>query len=107
MNAVLPDVFQAEDITRPASYFLGGNENGKMSYDYGTIYHNGGGNPQNAQPNWRRYFGNSLWKVGSAGPDKALTNVPGREFIGPPYNASNGLASKGDIYYSQRNFLNE
>ncbi len=107
MNTVLADVFQVEDITRPGSYYIGGNTNGKISYDYGTLYNASGGNPSNPPPRWSDYFGRSLWKIGSAGPDKALTNVPGREFRSPPYRASNGLVSKGDIYYTQENFLNK
>jgi general secretion pathway protein G len=100
MNRVLPDVFQAEDIERPASYYIGG----KMSYDYGTIYLNGA--PGKPAPNWKPYFGNSLWKIGSCGPDKAYTNVLDRNFRSPPYDSSNGLISAGDIYYTQQNFLN-
>ncbi len=96
MNAILPDVFQPEDITRPASYFTGG----KFSYDYGTIFNEPG-------PRWTDYFGNSMWKVGSAGPDKAYTNVLDRNFRSPPYSASNGLVSPGDIYYTQESFLNK
>ncbi len=99
MNQLLADVFQADDITRPASYFIGS----KMSYDYGTIYLNG--SPGNPAPNWEPYFGHSWWKVGSCGPDLAYTNVLDRNFRSPPYNASNGLVSPGDIYYTQENFL--
>jgi len=103
MTAVVPDVFQAEDV-KPAlskSHFVGGN----LSYDYTTIYFNGG--VQTPSAIWKFLFGKSLWRLCSAGPDKALTNVSGREWLAPPYNASNGLVSPGDITYSQESFLNK
>ncbi len=96
MSIILPDVFQPEDITRPASYFTGG----QFSYDYGTMINEPG-------PRWTSYFGQSLWKVGSCGPDQAYTNVLDRNFRSPPYDSSNGLISPGDIYYTQENFLKE
>jgi len=101
MNSVLIDVFQAEDISRPDSYFIGD----KFSYDYATIFLNG--TPNQPAANWEAFFGHSLWKVGSCGPDRAYTNVIDRNFRSPPYNATNGLNSPGDIYYTQENFLNK
>ena len=103
MNALMPDVFQAEDV-KPLlskSHFVGND----LSYDYTTIYFNGG--VQKPSEIWKFLFGRSLWRLASAGPDKALRNVSGREWLAPPYNASNGLVSPGDITYSQQSFLNK
>ncbi len=103
MNAILPDPYQAEDViealrAQPA-HFVGA----RLSYDYATIYFNGGLNsPSNT---WLTLYGRSLWRIASAGPDKALTNDPARRWVSPPYKVSNGLHSLGDIVYSQENFL--
>ncbi len=103
MNALLPDVFQADDVkpNLSPSHFVGND----LSYDYTTIYFNGG--VENPTEIWKYLFGKSLWRLASAGPDKALTNVSGREWLAPPYNASNGLISAGDITYSQQSFLDK
>jgi prepilin-type N-terminal cleavage/methylation domain-containing protein len=103
MSHVLVDVFQAEDVidTLSPSHFVG-NE---LSYDYSTIYFNGGVNSPNQV--WLDLFGRSLWRITSAGPDKALINVTERRWLAPPYNPSNGLISAGDIAYSQQSFLNK
>ncbi len=107
MSSVLPDVFQAEDVkpNLSASHFADFKKGGQLSYDYTTIYFNGGVN--NPSQIWSYLFGKSLWRLASAGPDKALTNVSGREWLAPPYHASNGLVSPGDITYSQQSFLNK
>lgn len=103
MSMLVPDVFQAEDVidALSPSHFVGS----KLSYDYTTIYFNGGVN--SPSPIWRRLFGRSLWRITSAGPDNALVNVADRRWLAPPYDASNGLISPGDIAYSQSNFLKE
>ena len=103
MSQVLPDVFQAMDVIESLSptHFVGS----QLSYDYTTIYFNGGVN--SPSPIWQRLFGRSLWRITSAGPDQALINVPGRAWLAPPYDPSNGLVSPGDIAYSQANFLDE
>ncbi|MBZ0254677.1 prepilin-type N-terminal cleavage/methylation domain-containing protein [bacterium] len=103
MNQVLPDVFQALDVieTLSESHFVGN----KLSYDYATIYFNGGvGSPSAI---WKDLFGHSLWRITSAGPDQALVNVPGRNWLAPPYQSSNGLVSAGDMAYSQQSFLDK
>jgi type II secretory pathway pseudopilin PulG len=107
MNAVLPDVFQAKDVKESLSnsHFVNGNVNGKLAYDYTTIYFNGGVNTPT--PIWNELFGRSLWRLCSAGPDQALTNVSARQWLAPPWNASNGLMSPGDITYSQQSFLDK
>ncbi|HOJ62146.1 MAG TPA: prepilin-type N-terminal cleavage/methylation domain-containing protein [bacterium] len=101
INAVMPDVFQAEDVRAnlSPSHFVGS----LLSYDYTTIYFNGGVGTQSAI--WKYLFGNSLWRLASAGPDRALINVTARQWLAPPYNPSNGLVSPGDITYSQQSFL--
>ena len=103
MSAVLPDVFQALDVKEnlSPSHFVGS----ELSYDYSKIYFNGGVGTQNAA--WKRFFGDSLWRLASAGPDQALINVRDRQWLAPPYHASNGLVSPGDIAYSQQNFLSK
>ncbi len=105
MSAVIPDVFQAKDVIEnlSASHFVGGNRNGKLAYDYTTIYFNGGVNTPSAI--WVDLFGHSLWRLCSAGPDQALINVSNRQWLAPPWDATNGLMSPGDIAYSQQNFL--
>lgn len=103
MSTLPPDVFQALDVIEnlSKSHFVGS----KLSYDYATIYFNGGiANPSQI---WENLFNKSLWRLASAGPDQALINVPGRNWLAPPYNASNGLVSKGDIQYSQQSFLDK
>ena len=102
MNTILPDIFQAEDVKPGLSpgHFVGS----QLTYDYTTIYNNGG--PGNQTPLWKYLFGDSLWRIASAGPDKALVNVSARQWLAPPYHASNGLVSPGDIQYSQQSFLN-
>lgn len=102
INVIMPDQFQAEDVigNLSASHFAGG----KLAYDYTTIYFNGGVGTQS--PIWKYLFGNSLWRLCSAGPDKALINVSDRQWLAPPYDTSNGLVSPGDITYSQQSFLN-
>ncbi|MBI1388280.1 MAG: prepilin-type N-terminal cleavage/methylation domain-containing protein [bacterium] len=103
MSSLIPDVFQAKDVidALTPTHFVGS----KLSYDYTTIYFNGGVNTPSAI--WKRLFGHSLWRLASAGPDNALINVPGREWLAPPFDASNGLNSAGDIAYSQQSFLNK
>jgi prepilin-type N-terminal cleavage/methylation domain-containing protein len=103
MNQVLPDIFQAKDVIDQLSpsHFVGST----LSYDYSTIYFNGG--LQHPSPIWVDLFGRSLWRLASAGPDQALINVSYRQWLAPPYNASNGLVSAGDIAYSQQSFLNK
>jgi prepilin-type N-terminal cleavage/methylation domain-containing protein len=101
MNQLMPDVFQALDVIEmlSPSHFVGS----KLSYDYTTIYFNGGVNSPSAI--WRQLFGRSLWRITSAGPDQALINVADRRWLAPPYHPSNGLISPGDIAYSQQSFL--
>lgn len=103
MSSLTPDIFQALDVIEQLSpsHFVGS----KLSYDYATIYFNGGVGTQNQR--WKNLFNNSLWRIASAGPDQALVNVPGREWLAPPYMASNGLISAGDIQYSQQSFLDK
>lgn len=103
MSSIQPDVFQALDVieTLSPSHFVGS----KLSYDYATIYVNGGvGTPNDL---WKRLFNNSLWRIASAGPDQALINVQDRRWLAPPYMSSNGLISPGDIQYSQQSFLDK
>lgn len=101
MNQLMPDVFQALDVIDmlSPSHFVGS----QLSYDYTTIYFNGG--VHNPSAIWRHLFGRSLWRITSAGPDQALINVTDRRWLAPPYHPSNGLISPGDIAYSQQNFL--
>ena len=103
MSTVIPDVFQAEDVidALSPSHFTGS----VLSYDYATIYFNGGVNTPS--PIWKRLFGHSLWRITSAGPDHALVNVADRRWLAPPFETSNGLRSPGDIAYSQQSFLNK
>ena len=103
MNALVPDIFQALDVIEAlsTSHFVGS----KLSYDYTTIYFNGG--VSTPSPIWRDLFGHSLWRLASAGPDQALINVTNRQWLAPPYEPSNGLISPGDIAYSQQSFLNK
>ncbi|MBD3268217.1 prepilin-type N-terminal cleavage/methylation domain-containing protein [bacterium] len=105
MSMVPADVFQAQDVIEnlSASHFVDGKRNGKLAYDYTTIYFNGGVN--SPSPIWQNLFGRSLWRLCSAGPDQALTNVTARRWLAPPWDASNGLLSPGDITYSQQSFL--
>ena len=107
MSVVLPDVFQAKDVIEmlSGSHFVGGKTGGKLAYDYTTIYFNGG--VRNPSAVWKRLFGGSLWRLCSAGPDQALINVLDRQWLAPPWDASNGLMSPGDITYSQQSFLNK
>ncbi|MBN2329706.1 MAG: prepilin-type N-terminal cleavage/methylation domain-containing protein [Candidatus Omnitrophica bacterium] len=107
MSAVIPDVFQAKDVigNLSASHFVGGRTSGKLAYDYTTIYFNGGVSTPSAI--WQNLFGRSLWRLCSAGPDQALINVSNRQWLAPPWDASNGLMSPGDITYSQQNFLDK
>ncbi len=103
MNSLQPDIFQALDVIEALSptHFVGS----KLSYDYTTIYFNGG--VENPSKIWKDLFGRSLWRIASAGPDQALINVPGRNWLAQPYHASNGLVSDGDIQYSQQSFLDK
>lgn len=98
MNVIVADIFQAEDVKSFLSpdHFVGNS----LTYDYSTVFKDGGNQ-------WEYLFGNSTWRISSAGPDKALINVAGRQWLAPPYNASNGLISAGDIQYSQQSFLNK
>lgn len=106
MNTIQPDVFQAQDVigNLSAAHFVGGKTSGKLSYDYATIYVNGGLKSPNTL--WKYLFGKSHWRICSAGPDQQLTNVSDRRWLAPPWDPSNGLVSAGDITYSQQSFLN-
>jgi prepilin-type N-terminal cleavage/methylation domain-containing protein len=101
MPSVIPDVFQAEDVNLGAGHRIGG-PNGKLTYDYGTDeFHGWNGHDTNHA--WFKAWGNSQWKIGSPGPDKAYQNVaflyPGAGWLaGAYYNSSNGLISPGDIF---------
>ncbi len=103
INQIPADVFQALDVKDNLSpgHFVGS----QLSYDYTTIYFNGGVNTPNQM--WQFLFGRSLWRIASAGPDQALINVTARQWLAPPYEPSNGLISPGDIQYSQQSFLNK
>jgi prepilin-type N-terminal cleavage/methylation domain-containing protein len=97
MNSILPDVFQAKDVTLGEGHRVGG-ANGKLTYDYGTAEFHGytGGNTHA----WYRAWRDSSWKIGSCGPDEQYLNVPSISgwISGFPYDASNGLVSAGDIF---------
>ncbi|MEW6234062.1 MAG: prepilin-type N-terminal cleavage/methylation domain-containing protein [Candidatus Omnitrophota bacterium] len=101
MSAVLPDVFQADDvlINDNTGHRIGG-PNGPLSYDYGTDkFHGYNGSPTHV---WYKAWRNSTWKIGSCGPDKKYLNVAlpaGAGWLaGNFYDASNGLVSPGDIF---------
>ena len=88
MSHVLVDVFQAEDVidTLSPSHFV---EIGcHMITPPFTL------TAESILPTvWLDLFGRSLWRITSAGPDKALINVTERRWLAPPYNPSNGLIS--------------
>jgi len=103
MNAVIPDVFQADDTLQGSADHRIGGPNGPVTYDYGTdVFH--GYTGANRTPNhaWYKAWRNSEWKIGSCGPDNKYLNVAlpaGAGWLaGFYYDASNGLTSAGDIF---------
>ena len=104
MAAILPDVFQADDVLQGSVGHRIGGAAGPLTYDYGTDkFHNYDGNPDHG---WYKAWRNSTWKIGSCGPDKKYLNanfpVAGAGWLsGHYYNPSNGLISPGDIYRSE------
>ncbi len=107
MTSVLADVFQDTDMRAmpPApntSFFLNPPANTRHAYDYGSAYWHNVGVDMSATPRWYGTFGQSMWKVGSCGPDLKFV-VSSSEYFGfsSRYDPTNGTVSEGDIYRSQ------
>lgn len=104
LSAIFEDPFQDNtfpDTNRPGhTHYLGHPNKQRHAYDYGSGHwhntHNGG------SPGFIRNFGDSPWKIGSAGPDLRFDNVGSNYGMLELYDPSNGTASPGDVYRSRR-----
>lgn len=103
MTTLAPDVFQDPTVTEPTrpghTHFVNKSEH---IYDFSSAYWNDVPNDPAVTPTWQARFGNSAWKMSSAGPDRRFIN--GGSYFGmlETYDPTNGTISDGDIIRSQK-----
>jgi len=84
------------------TYFVDHPADTRHSYDYGTFYWQIKNGDPVMTDKWYRSFGNSLWTIGSCGPDKTFRPATAFAFgFGNHYDPTNGTISEGDIYRTQ------
>lgn len=104
LSSLPADVFQDDRLAETArldqTNYVDGRGGDQHSYDYATARWQDLENNPADKMKWQKNFGNSAWKMSSAGPDRSFTepgNFYGFEEI---YDASNGTISAGDIIKS-------
>ncbi len=106
ISSIPRDVFQDSrlpEATRPGhTNFLNPGDRTQHPYDYTTAaWEDLANNPATAAK-WEANFGQSAWKMSSAGPDRTFLNNPGSFFgFNSIYDPTNGTISEGDIVRSQ------
>jgi len=98
---VFVDVFTdpgiVQEPTRPGhTHFVDFPSRDRVSFDYSTAYWNDLPNDPAMAATWRANFGESAWKITSAGPDR----MP-RFGLEEHYDPTNGTSSWGDIVRTQ------
>lgn len=106
LSSLPQDVFQDSrlpEATRPnQTNFLNPGDRTNHPYDYSTASWEDLANNPTTAANWLRSFGQSAWKMSSAGPDLTFLNNPGSFFgFNSIYDPTNGTISEGDIVRSQ------
>ncbi len=99
-SQVFPDPFPARGISEPTrpghTHHTDHPSLRRPSFDYSTAYWNDVPNDPEMTAIWERNFGNTMWKLTSAGPDLAAEF--GLESL---YDPTNGTVSRGDIVRTQ------
>lgn len=106
LTSLTRDVFQdtsLADATIPGqTHFLDGGTG--HTYDYSTAYWEDLPSDPAKLADWNRNFGNSRWKITSAGPDKRFMNDGSFFGFREIYDPTNGTISEGDIVRTQARF---
>jgi len=107
VSSLPADVFQDTDIPAALrtghSNMINGPSGDRHTYDYATAFWQNLENNPADKVRWLANFGNSAWKLTSAGPDLSFTNPGSFYGFASIYDASNGTVSAGDIVRSAAN----